>query len=182
MDKQREIKISKSLSYWLRHHPEKIGITLNEQGWVDVKSLIDKAKQQLLFDFNELKYVVQNNDKQRFELSEDFCEIRASQGHGKNLDGVKLEFREVKPPEILYHGAPIGVIDTILKEGLKPMGRQVVHLSVDEYTAAVVGSRRGEFEILKIEAMKMRSDGHKIYISENGVYLADEVPSEYIKR
>ncbi len=47
-------------------------------------------------------------------------------------------------------------------------------------TAAIVGSRRGDFTILKIEAMRMRGDGHKIYISENGVYLVDDVPSTYI--
>jgi len=45
----------------------------------------------------------------------------------------------------------------------------------------VVGSRRGKFEILTIEAMKMRADGYKIYKSENGVYLVDEVPPKYIK-
>jgi putative RNA 2'-phosphotransferase len=53
-------------------------------------------------------------------------------------------------------------------------------LSKDEETAANVGSRRGAFTILKIEALRMRADGHKIYISDNGVYLVDEVPSKYI--
>ena len=49
-------------------------------------------------------------------------------------------------------------------------------------TAAIVGSRRGKFVILEVEAMKLRADGHKIYMSENGVYLVDEVPPEYIKK
>ena len=179
MEKSKEKKISKALSYWLRHNPDKIGIELTEDGWTDVKTLIEKASSTLFFDFNELKYVVDNNDKKRFAFSEDLCKIRANQGHSIDVD-LKLE--EAVPPQILYHGAPVGVIDAIMKEGLKKMNRHHVHLSPDKDTAAKVGSRRGKFEILEIEAMRLRADGHKIYMSDNGVYLVDEVPSEYIKR
>lgn len=179
MDENRAKKISKNLSYWLRHNPEDIGIVLGDNGWTRVDQLIEKAKKKLMFDFAELKYVVQNNDKQRFSFSDDLCMIRANQGHSIDVD---LELEEVKPPQILYHGAPVGVIDSIMKEGLKKMKRHHVHLSPDEETAAKVGSRRGKFEILEVEAMRMRADGHKIYRSDNGVYLVDEVPPKYIKR
>jgi putative RNA 2'-phosphotransferase len=80
----------------------------------------------------------------------------------------------------LYHGTPNRNVDSILKEGINRGNRHHVHLSKDEETAASVGSRRGAFTILKIEALRMRADGHKIYISDNGVYLVDEVPSKYI--
>jgi len=179
MEKNREKKISKALSYWLRHNPDDIGIVVAPNGWTDVRQLLDKATSKLMMDFNELKYVVQNNEKQRFSFSEDFCSIKANQGH--SLD-VELELEEVVPPTILYHGAPVGVIDTIMKEGLKKMNRHHVHLSIDKETAAKVGSRRGAFEILEVEAMRLRADGHTIYISDNGVYLTNEVPPEYIKR
>ena len=178
MEKNREKKISKALSYWLRHSPEDIGIVVDSNGWTDIKDLIEKSKNRLMIDFNELKYVVQNNEKQRFSLSEDMCSIRASQGHSIEVD---LELKEVTPPAILYHGAPVGVIDVIMKEGLKKMGRHACHLSKDIDTAKNVANRRkGGKAILKIEAMRMRGDGYKIYISDNGVYLVDEVPSKYI--
>ena len=179
MDKNREKKISKALSYWLRHKPEDIGIEIGEDGWVDIKTLMEKASNKLVFDFNELKEVVKNNDKQRFSISEDLCNIRANQGHSVE---VKIEYKEVTPPQILFHGAPVGVIDQIMKEGLSKMNRHHVHLSPDTETAAKVGSRRGKFEILQVEAMAMRADGYKIYISDNGVYLVDKVPVKYIKR
>jgi putative RNA 2'-phosphotransferase len=179
MDEKRARKISKALSFWLRHKPEDIGIELREDGWVDVQELMEKASEKLYFTFEELEYVVDNNDKKRFSFSEDMFSIRANQGHSTD---VKINFEEVKPPTILYHGAPVGVIDAIMKEGLKKMNRHHVHLSPDRETAAKVGSRRGKFEILEIEAMRMRADGHKIYISDNGVYLTDEVPPEYIRR
>ena len=178
MNSERTKKISKALSYWLRHNPEDIGIKVGSDGWVDVKELIEKAKTKLLFDFNELKFVVDNNDKRRFSLSEDMCSIRANQGH--SID-IEIEFKEVIPPAILYHGTPEGVVDTIMKEGLKKMNRHHVHLSPDKETAAKVGSRRGRFLILEIEAMRMRADGYKIFLSDNGVYLVDEVPVTYIK-
>jgi putative RNA 2'-phosphotransferase len=73
-------------------------------------------------------------------------------------------------------------VDSILKEGINKGNRHHVHLSKDEETAAAVGARRGTFTILKIEALRMRADGHKVYISDNGVYLVDEVPAKYIKK
>ena len=155
MKEERVKKLSKSLSYWLRHNPDDIGIIVNDDGWVDVKELIEKSKNKLLFDFNELKYVVDNNDKKRFSFSEDFCSVRANQGHSIEVD---MNFEEVKPPVILYHGAPDNVVDVILKEGLKKMNRHHVHLSPDKETASKVGARRGKFTVLEIEAMRMRAD------------------------
>lgn len=180
MDENRQKKISKAISFWLRHKPEDIGITVMKNGWVDVKELLKKSEHKLMFDFNELKYVIDNQDpkKRRLSLSEDFCEVRANQGH--SID-IEIEFEEVVPPTILYHGAPIGVIESIMRTGLNKMKRHHVHLSIDEETAAKVGGRRGKFQVLEIEAMRMRADGIKIYISENGVYLVDEVPVKYIK-
>lgn len=180
MDKNREKRISKSLSFWLRHNPEDIGITIGNDGWTDIDELIEKAADKGVdFTFEELKEVVKNNDKKRFLISEDETLIRANQGHSIE---VKIKFKEAVPPQILYHGTPVGVVDLIMKEGLKKMSRHHVHLSPNKETAAIVGSRRGKFEILEIEAMRMRADGYKIYISENGVYLVDEVPVKYIKR
>ncbi|MDI2091889.1 RNA 2'-phosphotransferase [Commensalibacter oyaizuii] len=37
-------EISKMLSLVLRHAPERIGITLDQNGWTDIKHLISKAK------------------------------------------------------------------------------------------------------------------------------------------
>lgn len=178
MEEERRIKISKSLSYWLRHRPEVIGITLNDGGWVDVKELIEKAQKEVSFDFNELKEVVKSCDKQRFSFSDDFCSIRASQGHSIK---VKLEFKEVAAPPVLYHGTAEKFIESIQKKGLIPGKRHHVHLSKDIETASKVGQRHGKLVILTIDTIKMQDAGFRFYISDNGVYLTESVPKKYIK-
>lgn len=166
-------KLSKFLSLILRHNPEKIGITIQEDGWVPVEELLTKGKIEL----SDLEEVVATSDKKRFSFSEDKTMIRANQGHSVK---VKMNFQEKVPPYILYHGTVRKFCGSIMKEGLKKMNRHHVHLSPDKGTAEKVGSRRGAPVILKIHARKMYVDGFKFYVSENGVWLVDEVPSKYI--
>jgi putative RNA 2'-phosphotransferase len=177
-EQNKNKKLSKSLSYWLRHKPEKIGIEIGKNGWVSVSELMEKSKHIIEFTLDELKEVVKTNDKQRFSFNDDYTMIKANQGH--SID-VELKLKEIKPPSILYHGTPKTAVDSIKKTGLSKQKRHHVHLSPDKETASKVGSRRGDYVILEIEAMRMRADGHKIYISDNGVYLTDKVPVEYIK-
>jgi len=178
MDKDKHKKISKSLSYWLRHRPESIGITLEKDGWTNVNELIEKAKSEIEFSLDDLKEVVKNCDKQRFKLSDDFSKIRANQGHSVD---VKINFKEITAPPVLYHGTVGQFIDSIKKKGLIPGKRHHVHLSKDIETATKVGERRGKPIILEIDAKAMQDDWVKFYISDNGVYLTDFVPKKYIK-
>ena len=41
MDEKRKTKISRFLSLVLRHKPEEIGLTLEENGWIPVDKLIE---------------------------------------------------------------------------------------------------------------------------------------------
>lgn len=171
--------ISKFLSLVLRHAPEKIALTLDENGWANVDELITQCnKFHKKLDSTLLDYVVENNDKKRFAFNEDKTKIRASQGHSIS---VELELKEVEPIHFLYHGTVDKFIQAIRKEGLQKMSRQHVHLSQDRETAIKVGSRRGKPVILSINAPKMYQDGFKFYISENGVWLTNEVPVAYIE-
>lgn len=73
-------------------------------------------------------------------------------------------------------------IDSILEQGLIRGNRQHVHLSVDLVTAHKVGSRHGKPTILKIDAQAMHRQGFLFYVSENGVWLTDHVPVEYLSK
>ena len=177
---EKEIKgVSKFLSFVLRHSPETINLKLDENGWANVDELILQSEnQEVKLDFNLLTIVVETNDKKRFTFNEDKTKIRASQGH--SID-VELNLNEIEPPDYLYHGTVAGSIDSIKEIGLQKMSRQHVHLSKDKETAIKVGGRRGKPIILIVEAGRMQLEGFKFYLSENGVWLTDEVPAKYIQ-
>jgi putative RNA 2'-phosphotransferase len=170
--------ISKFLSLILRHSPETIKINLDENGWANVDELIEKSnKHNQVFNFETLQIVVETNDKKRFQFNADKTKIRASQGHSIIVD---LDLPVTKAPDILYHGTVAKFIESIQKTGLQKMSRQFVHLSIDVETANIVALRRGKPIILSINAKQMQEDGLVFYLSENKVWLTNEVPTKYI--
>lgn len=171
--------LSKLLSLVLRHRPELIGVELDANGWADVDFLLLKLQKKAPgVDVESLKQLVAGSDKQRFAFNDDFTKIRANQGHSVSVD---MEFKPVTPPEFLYHGTVERFIDSIAQEGLKKGTRQHVHLSKDLETAVKVGSRRGKPVILTIRSADMAESGYEFYCSENGVWLCDAVPAEFIE-
>ncbi|GGG12096.1 putative RNA 2'-phosphotransferase [Dokdonia pacifica] len=170
--------ISKFLSLVLRHNPDKLGITLDTQGWTDVNILLQKMNAQgKNVDVERLKEVVATNDKKRFAFNEDQTMIRANQGHSISVD---LNYEAITPPNFLYHGTVPKFMGEIKQQGLRKMSRHHVHLSEDKTTAMRVGARRGVPTILVIRSSEMHQKGHLFYKSENNVWLTDHVPSEFI--
>lgn len=171
-------KVSIYMSLILRHKPETIGITLDEHGWADVKKLIEGVSRNYPgFDFDILEDIVRTDDKQRYSFNEDKTKIRANQGHSIL---VNLELKPVKPPKFLYHGTGVKYEDDIWQDGIIPKSRQYVHLSEDLPTAINVGRRHGEPVVFRVYTEGMYEDGFIFYKSENGVWLTDRVPSEYL--
>jgi len=183
--KKELVGISKFLSLVLRHKPEVLGIEMDSEGWVDADELIKKynahqpsGKFRLqVITKDILDEVVATNDKKRFAYSNDGLRIRASQGHSINID---LNLVPKVPPEYLYHGTADRFISSIFKEGLKKMNRQHVHLSQSVETAIKVGSRHGKPKVLRVRAGGMKKDGFSFFLSDNGVWLVDNVPEKYI--
>ena len=172
------ISTSKFLSLVLRHHPETIGISLDEQGWVEIDDLLAAANRSgKKLTRRLLDRVVRENDKQRFAISSDGTRIRANQGHSVEVD---LGLQPAQPPELLYHGTVARFMDSIRSSGLERGSRQYVHLSPDVETARKVGQRRGRPVILAVESGRMWQDGHTFYQAENGVWLTDAVLPEYL--
>ncbi|MGY0492905.1 RNA 2'-phosphotransferase [Streptomyces sp. WG-D5] len=177
MNEQRAVRVSKYLSKHLRHQPERIGLTLDEAGWVEIDALLDAARAHgFPIGRAELERVVAENDKRRFAV--DGSRIRASQGHSVEID---LGLPEAEPPAYLYHGTVARFLDAIRHEGLKPMNRHDVHLSADRETATRVGARRGRPVVLPVDAGAMHRAGHTFRISANGVWLTAAVPPRYLR-
>ena len=171
--------LSKFLSFVLRHQPEKIGLTMDNQGWANISELLVKsAAHDMVFTREQLQAVVDNSDKQRFAISADGLCIRAQQGH--STAQVDLTLVAQTPPEYLFHGTASRFMDNIRAQGLLPQSRHHVHLSSNIATATQVGERHGKVVVLTIAAAKMQAAGHEFYLSGNGVWLCKHVPTAFI--
>jgi putative RNA 2'-phosphotransferase len=173
------VRTSRFLSTVLRHDPERFGLTLDEQGWASVPELLEAmeragrpASPELLAE------VVATNDKQRFAFSDDRLRIRAVQGHSIDVD---LGLAAVSPPVLLFHGTAERHVSDIRIDGLVKRSRRYVHLSPDDATARKVGQRHGKPVVLIIEARRLSVAGSDFYLSENGVWLTEKVPAEFIQ-
>ena len=176
-DAQR--RLSKFLSYVLRHRPDEVGLELDASGWVDVDELIRKCHAAgRSFDRERLEDLVAASDKQRFAFDRTGTRIRASQGHSVD---VELGYEPQRPPARLYHGTVARMLEAIREKGLLKMERHHVHLSADRRTATAVGGRRGKPVILIIRAQAMHEAGHSFSCSANGVWLTERVPPEFIE-
>jgi putative RNA 2'-phosphotransferase len=176
----RLVRVSKYLAKYLRHEPHKIGLTLQPGGWVPVIDLLNAARKHGFFiSYDDLIECVKTNDKQRYAFNESGDLIRANQGHSVKVD---LQLEEQVPPETLYHGTVEWFMASILKDGLVRGKRHHVHLSRDVETATKVGARRGKPVIITVDAGRMHRDGHRFFLSANGVWLTDAVPPSYLSR
>jgi len=178
MDSKKIIRLSKFLSLVLRHEPQRIGLTLDAAGWAEVELLLAGChRHNVRIDRATLEEVVATNEKKRFAFREDGRRIRASQGHSIK---VSLGYTEQVPPAMLYHGTATRFLPSIRAEGLLKGNRHHVHLSAERKTAHAVGGRHGVPLVLSIRATAKQEQGFAFFLSENGVWLTEHVPVEFI--
>jgi putative RNA 2'-phosphotransferase len=173
-------RLSKTISRALRHDPASYGLELDREGWTRVDDLLAALRRRHR-DWRELSEVdlekmMGRAEKKRYEIQDG--KIRAYYGHSVP---EKIEKSPAEPPSVLYHGTAPETAHIILREGLKPMSRQYVHLSADRETAHKVGARHAPAPvILEILAAEAHQAGVAFYIGNEDVWLADAVPAEFI--
>ncbi|XP_068682078.1 tRNA 2'-phosphotransferase 1-like isoform X5 [Montipora foliosa] len=151
------VKLSRALSYILRHGAAREGLQMTE-GFVFVDDLL-KLRQFKHYCEDDIRQVVANNDKQRFALRDDpstkRLQIRANQGHTMQVDDIELELitDHTKAPVVL-HGTYRDCWPQIKAQGLSRMKRNHIHFAPGE---------PGEEGVI--------SDGFKFYRSANNVIL-----------
>lgn len=174
------MKLSKEISYALRHAPWEYELEMDESGWVSVDQLLDAwHKEEEWKDISENDLFIMNeiSEKKRYEILD--RKIKAYYGHSTPIRILK---EEKMPPEVLYHGTAKRFMDSIRKNGLLPQSRQYVHLSQDIEMASIVGKRRDKKpSILKINAKQAWEDDIRFYYGNQNVWLADGIPSKYIR-
>ncbi|MBY0012566.1 RNA 2'-phosphotransferase [Paenibacillus typhae] len=176
LDAKAEVSLSKFMTKMLRHTPEQYGLILDpEDGSCLLEELLDvitAAPRWSGITAAEVRQTVANCEKQRFAIEGE--RIRARYGHSH----TKVAYPPGEPPAVLYHGTHKSALAVILKEGLKPMGRQYVHLSEGLHFASLAGRRRGELVLLAIDTVKAAESGVTFYYAGNEVWLAGPVPAD----
>lgn len=167
------------MSHALRHQPWVYELELDDQGWVSVEDLVAALRVEPVWrslTVSDVEAMVAGASKQRHEIREG--RIRALYGH--SLPG-RISRVAQAPPRWLFHGTSPEAVELIRADGLRPMGRQFVHLSVDRDTARSVGSRKSDVPvILRVDAHAAVEAGVTFYAGNEKVWLTDAVPSEFI--
>lgn len=175
-----DTEISRVISHALRHEPWLYELEIDEEGWTSLESVAEALRRVdqgwAGLTRNDIERVVGNPEKKRHEISGD--RIRALYGHSLP---ARLRKESAKPPDRLYHGTAPAALDAILRNGLKPMGRQFVHMSVDVQMAEQVGRRKGPSPvIIQVDAALAFAQGAAFYIGNERVWLADSVPARFL--
>lgn len=176
----RDADLSKVVSHALRHEPWLYELELDEEGWAPVDQLIaalrEKGGDWESVDRDALERMLASATKRRHQLDGD--RIRALYGH--SLPG-SIHKRPAAPPARLFHGTAPETWAVVQADGLLPMRRQFVHLSVDRETALMVGRRKSAVPVLlMIDAAAAVAAGTTFYEGNELVWLADRVPARFI--
>ncbi|EJN57981.1 RNA 2'-phosphotransferase [Halogranum rubrum] len=177
LDDDRRTRLSTFVSGALRHFPDDVGLSLDANGWVAYDALVDAVCQNYSWaERDHVDAVVATDPKGRFERREGA--IRAAYGHSVD---VTLDGTDSTVPDRLYHGTARRTLDSINEQGLRPMGRQQVHLSATVEDAREVGRRHdAEPVVLVVDADALVSDGLDVDKRGHDTYTVDHVPPAYL--
>ena len=188
LDGARRRQLSKFVSGALRHFPEDAGIELDESGWTAFASLRAAVERKYEWAAGEaLAGVIATDPKGRFERTGASDEssavsaggrVRAAYGHSVD---VTLDATDDPVPTTLYHGTAPRNVEPIRETGLKPMGRQTVHLSESVAAAREVGRRHAnDPAVFVVDAAAMQADDRRIVKRGTETYTTDRVPPAYL--
>ncbi|KAJ1976084.1 tRNA 2'-phosphotransferase [Dimargaris verticillata] len=172
-------RISKSMSYILRHGAEKEDIPMRADGFVAVTDLLQHQSLRKC-TLETLQQVVANDNKQRYTLVQlpagerNQWFIRANQGHSLLVSDLALaKIQSSTEIPVAIHGTYTRFWPSIEKEGLKRMSRNHIHLAPDvPGSAGVISGMRLNCEVyIYIDVAKAMADGIEFYRSQNGVIL-----------
>lgn len=172
------VRISKSLSYMLRHGAKEHGLKMDEAGYVQVSDL-QAMRQFQGVSTAQLREIVRTNDKQRFGLKEEggILKIRANQGH--TVKNVKAEalltpITSAEGYPFVVHGTYANLLPAIKKSGLSRMQRNHIHMAkgLPGDSGVISGMRKSTNVLIYVDLAAALADGIPFFESANGVILS----------
>jgi len=194
-----EVRISKTLSWLLRHGAQSEGLKMRKDGYVKVDDLLQypKLKAENL-TLNMIKEIVRSDSKQRYDLILEDAEgskiaidlnatpsdpidtlwwIKACQGH--SLKTVQLDLKPITsvediPTRMAVHGTRLEAWSSIRTQGLSKMKRNHIHLAQGVAGKGIISGMRTSSQVLIfINLQKALDAGIKFFLSDNGVVLTE---------
>ena len=171
----RTKRLSKKLSWLLRHGATEAGLPMDAAGWVAVADVLRIIE----IDDATLDELIRTNRKQRLQRTGD--RVRACQGHS---DGVPVTREALEASwtrytaERAWHGTHVDAIEGIAERGISARARTHVHLAAE--LDSVVGKRANVHVMLGVSIPALRERGLDAFEAPNGVVLVREVPTECI--
>ncbi|KAJ6613325.1 KptA family-domain-containing protein [Mycena sp. CBHHK59/15] len=181
-----EVRVSKTLSWILRHGAKSEGLAMRPDGYVKATDLLANPKLKTL-DLDVLKEIVKADSKQRYDLvfEEDKLAgegvgtwwMKANQGH--SIKTVQLELQPILsvsdlPTGVAVHGTTNEAWATISTQGLSKMKRNHIHLAQGVAGDNVISAMRRSSQILIfIDVQRAIDRGIKFFMSDNGVILTE---------
>lgn len=170
-------RFSRWMAYVLRHNPTRYGLTADQYGFVDLELFMRIARRRYPQASEEtLKKLIDAGASTRFELVEN--RLRARYGHSIP---VQPSGEPVEPPAVLYYGLEAMRLSAVLAEGLKPIDRQMLHLSDRVEDAwAMIRRKTPHPAVVRVDAVQAFKAGILFYL-ERKVYLAAAIPAAHLR-
>lgn len=172
--------LGRILALVLRHAPEKFGVDMDINGWVNARELSEAiGKQRRHYHWLRawhFEAIANADEKGRYQVENEM--MRATYGHSIELD---LDLPTDDIPEVLYYPCETEEVETLLEYGITAGDRKNVHLSRSIRNAMDAGHVRiHRPAIVEVDTARAIADGHIIYRAGTTVFLTDEVPGEYL--
>ncbi|XP_077434262.1 tRNA 2'-phosphotransferase 1 [Vanacampus margaritifer] len=191
----RDVRLSKSMSYALRHGANQMGLQLSSDGYLFVEDVLAHP-QFRSYKLEDVERVVATNDKQRFKLrphpQDGRLQIRANQGHTMQVTDLELTPVLVGAPDCpaeAVHGSYMRNWSSIQQQGLSRMRRTHIHLApgLPQEDGVISGMRKDCNLAIFIDVPKALADGIEFFWSENRVLLTTgnaegKLPPAYFSR
>ena len=172
--------LGRILALVLRHAPEKFGVEMDLNGWVNSRELSEAIQNQRRH-FHWLRgwhfeAIANSDDKGRYQVEGEM--IRATYGHSIELE---LDLPTDDIPEALYWPCEPESVPTHMEYGITAGDRKHVHLSKTIANAMEAGHVRiSRPAILEVDTTRAVADGFTIWRAGKTVFLCEEMPSEYL--
>ena len=185
---KHNIKLSKSLSWLLRHNLDLIYPYLEGDdkeiarttGFVECEAILKHPRFQN-YSIDDIQQVSAKNDKQRFCIRQhptnpNKLQIRANQGH--SIETVEVDLRKITDPNEITHDVIHGTYKKcwpeILKSGgLNKMKRNHIHFAkgLPGDSGVISGMRQNAEVRIYIDVREAMNEGFEFFESSNGVIL-----------